>query len=51
MSTGGAMPKGFLRWWYPWAFWEQCLLLYPVYALIIEDRGIDSIGIASLFMV
>lgn len=45
------MQTRFLRWWYPWAFWEQCLLIYPVYALFIEDSGIDSVAIASLFMV
>lgn len=45
------MQARFLRWWYPWAFWEQCLLIYPVYALFLEDSGIDSVAIASLFMV
>ncbi len=51
MTAPGDRPGRFLRWWYPWAFWEQCLLIYPVYALLIEDSGIDPVAIASLFMV
>lgn len=50
MSAADARHDRFLRCWYPWAFWEQCLLIYPVYALFIEDSGVDSVAMATLFM-
>ncbi len=40
----------FVTLWYVWMFAEQFIAIYPVYALMFEDAGLDGVAIASLFM-
>lgn len=48
MSAPGDL-RGFLTVWFGWCFAHQTLVVYPVYALMMEDAGVSPLGLGVLF--